>query len=297
MQTVFNERQLELTTIIINSTHFKLTSTYLIKHLGLKVKYMVTDQSGIRRMYLHAASSPEVHALEICLTDDSRAAEQFPVMLGANVIFEDSFFETLASDDRTFELTNIGSWNNVILYNQFRLFEYENPKMPICILPNMKSSEDYSSFYNADQVIDWLSIDDNNFTSSLASRDTWLHGIYLGCKHSRSNVVYYKNLGIYVDDVSDDYGYEFYHLLTDTNISIGIESKKDAEYSHEGLRFAVQMDETISQLPTDWATGVCFSDTKLDKAELVFNLGRFYYEFNLTDVNKCKWHLHREIAI
>lgn len=294
MKQLFEQQQLTITTIVINSKNFLLTAQYLVLSLGLKIKIMEVDKSGIKKMYLHAASDTQSYALEICLTNDVEAAERFPVMLGAIVEESDDVISKWESNESYIVPTRVGSIDYVLLDHSSSTLQNDGSVVPVCILPKRNSPDTTRKCYYADEVINWLSMIDNVDVDLKLTFDSWLHWITIASKSITQTEEYYRNLGFVIYDVSEDFDCECYQLMTPTNIGIHLVPSYEDAKTTSSVTFSVTVNNEIRQFPVDYKNEKPFSNACPQDAEIRLSNGRFYYDFDFMDINMCNWELHCE---
>lgn len=294
MTQLFEQQQLTITTIVINSKNFLLTAQYLVLSLGLKVKTMEVEKSGIKKMYLHASSDTKSNASEICLTNDGEAAERFPVMLGAIVEQSDDVISKLESNESYIVPTKVGSIDNVLLNHSSSNVQNDGAVVPICILPKRNSLDTTRKCYHTGEVTEWLSMIDNVDMDLELILDSWLHWVTIASKSIKQTKEYYWNLGFGICDVSGDFDCECYDLMTSINIGIHLVPLCEDAKTTSSVTFSVAVNNKIKQFPVDCKNEKPFSTASPQDAEIRLSDGRFYYDLNFMDINKCNWALHCE---
>jgi predicted lactoylglutathione lyase len=284
MRTLFNEQQLRITTIIINSNNFLLTAQYLIQNLGLAINQMTVGEDGIRKLHLHAASNDKVHALNICLTNDHLAAINYPVLLGAIPENESVFLSNLRKDNGEVTMTRRGKIFDILRWRKINTHENYCPEIPVCLLLSTEFDASQSiRHYDEKAILDWLLITENDISKrELEKSDSWLYWITMKCRSIQMSVDYYRALGFHIEEVDN----ETYHLLTDTNIGIHLVDKSQSSPSDSSVMFSVTAKNGIGILPS-WRKdedGFAIINQNSDE-----NCG---HDVFITDMNNCGWDIH-----
>jgi hypothetical protein len=285
----FSEEKLEITTVIINSTDFLLTAKYLVKNLGLKVKLMTIEETGGRKLYLHAASDEQVYALNICLTNDRVAAINYPVLLGVVANNEEAFRSSFKRENGAIKLSRIGRTHDILRWRNGRGYQYYSPEIPLCLLsPNEFNLGQFARCYDEIAVLDWLQISENvQYEDDSIKGNSWMHWLTIECRSMERSIEYYSMFGIGIADVSDDFDEETYQLMTDTNIGIHLVNSLKSDPNDSNVIFSVVSEKEIIAIPKGCA-GNLFASSNQGNPDYTFSDS----DELLTDINRCTWDIN-----